>query len=133
MLNKPLKPRLNAMKNRRQFTRVLFAIKAKLSLDEEQFETKIQDISLNGALLYCDCKGLSLAKKSGILSFQLDDSDAKITMKISVAHQETNELGVQCHAIDIDSASLLRRLVELNLSVDGQLHKELFQLTRRED
>ncbi|MGB1263279.1 MAG: PilZ domain-containing protein [Cognaticolwellia sp.] len=121
------------MQNRRKFTRVLFAINAKLTFDENQLAVKIHDISLNGALLSGDCKGLSLSKKTGILSFQLDDFGAKIIMKVVVAHQEDNDLGVQCLGIDIDSASLLRRLVELNLNVDEQLHKELFQLTRSKD
>jgi hypothetical protein len=121
------------MQNRRQFTRVLFSIKAELTLDEDQFDAKIHDISLNGALLYLDCKEQVLTRQLGLLSFQLDASDAKIIMNIAVVHQEGNEIGVQCNAIDIDSVSLLRRLIELNLGDDEQLHKELSQLTRTEN
>ncbi|MGB1200690.1 MAG: PilZ domain-containing protein [Cognaticolwellia aestuarii] len=121
------------MQNRRQFTRVLFSMQAKLSLSEEQFEVKVHDISLNGALLYFDCQGLTLTRQLGLLSFQLDNNDSAITMDIAVVYQEGNEIGVQCNAIDIDSVSLLRRLIELNLGDDEQLHKELSQLTRIED
>ena len=133
MLNIPLLSKLNSMQNRRQFTRVLFSIKAKLTVDEDQFDAKIYDISLNGALLYLDCRGLTLTRKLGFLSFQLADSDAEIVMSIAVVHQEGNEIGVQCNGIDIDSVSLLRRLIELNLGNDEQLHRELSQLTRSEE
>lgn len=122
------------MKNRRQFTRVLFSMTAKLTVDDSQFDVKIHDISLNGALLYFDCGEAILTRKIGLLSFQLDNSsDAEIVMNIAVVHQEANEIGVQCNAIDITSVSLLRRLIELNLGDDEQLHKELSQLTRPEN
>lgn len=130
MLNVRFFSKLNTMQNKRQFTRILFSMKAKLTVGEEQFDAKIHDISLNGALLYLDCKGLTLTRQLGLLSFQLDNSDAEIIMDIAVVHQEDNEVGVQCNAIDIDSVSLLRRLIELNLGDDEQLHKELSQLTR---
>ena len=54
-------------------------------------------------------------------------------MSIAVVHQEGHEIGVQCNGIDIDSVSLLRRLIELNLGNDEQLHRELSQLTRNEE
>jgi hypothetical protein len=37
---------------------------------------------------------------------------------------------LQCNAIDIDSVTHLRRLVELNLGNSEQLNKELSQLSR---
>lgn len=117
------------MQNRRQFSRVLCAIQAKLTLGENQFEVKIHDISLNGALIQLDCKGMTLTRQFGLLSFQLDNTDFEIEMNIAVVHQKNNEVGLQCNAIDIDSVSLLRRLIELNLGDDNQLHKELSQLT----
>ena len=39
------------MQNRRQFTRVLFSLQAILTIGEREFEAKILDISLNGALI----------------------------------------------------------------------------------
>lgn len=108
-------------------------MKAKLTVDEHQFDVKIHDISLNGALLYLNAKGLTLTRQLGLLAFQLDDSDAQIIMNIAIVHQDGDEVGVQCNGIDIDSVSLLRRLIELNLGDDEQLHKELSQLTRAED
>jgi len=118
------------MKNRRQFTRILFSIPAELVIEQQVFNVNIHDISLKGALLFTDTKGLFLEKKGGLLSLKLDDFGSKIIMKVTLIHQENNEIGVQCNDIDIDSVSLLRRLIELNLADDEQFHKELSQLTR---
>jgi hypothetical protein len=51
-------------------------------------------------------------------------------MDVAVVHIEDNETGLQCNAIDIDSISHLRRLIELNLGDSNQLNKELNQLSR---
>jgi hypothetical protein len=118
------------MKNRRQFTRILFSIPAELAIEQQVFNVNIHGISLKGASLFAETKGLFLEKKSGLLSLKLDDFGTKIVMKVTVAHQESHEIGVQCNGIDIDSASLLRRLIELNLADDKQFNKELSQLTR---
>lgn len=117
------------MQNRRQFTRILFSLQAELAIEQHVFNVKITDISLNGALLSLDTKGLTLKGMRGVLSFQLNDPDAKIVMNVTVAHQEVDVIGLRCNGIDIDSVSLLRRLIELNLADDEQFHKELSQLT----
>jgi hypothetical protein len=51
-------------------------------------------------------------------------------MNITVVHEEKDETGLQCNAIDIDSVTHLRRLVELNLGDSAQINKELSQLSR---
>lgn len=117
------------MENRRQFTRILFSIKAELEVEENCYPVSIQDISLNGALATYEDSTEALKHKLGVLTFKLNDSD-EITMHIAVVHTQKNEMGLRVNAIDIDSISLLRRMVELNLGDDEQLHKELSQLTR---
>ncbi|SEK69716.1 PilZ domain-containing protein [Colwellia chukchiensis] len=102
-----------------------------LTVNEQQYSAKIDDISLNGALLKLEGQAMPLTRQLGSLSSQLADSEAEIFMHIAVVHQKGNEIGVQCNAIDIESVSLLRRLIELNLGDDAQLHKELVQLNRQ--
>jgi hypothetical protein len=63
-----------------------------------------------------------------LLSLKLDDFGTKIVMKITVAHQESHEIGMRCNGID--SVSLLLRLIELNLADDKRFNKELSQLNR---
>ena len=117
--------------NRRQFSRVLFSIKATLTVEDDEFPVSIHDISLNGALIESPKPQDSLKGKLGTLSFNLGDESSAVMMHIAVVHETTNELGLQCNAIDIDSITQLRRLVELNLGDDSQLNKELSQLTSK--
>jgi hypothetical protein len=121
------------MENRRLFTRVLFSIKAMLEVEESEYPVSIHDISLNGALVNLPKIDHSLKGKLGLLSFSLLDDESKVEMNVAVVHEEQEEIGLQCNAIDIDSISHLRRLIELNLGDDGQINKELSQLTRSPD
>ena len=121
------------MENRRHFTRILFSIKATLEVEEETYPVSIHDISLNGALVSSPDCSHSLQGKLGILSFLLSDNESEVVMHIAIVHQEDEEIGLRCNAIDIDSISHLRRLVELNLGDESQLNKELSQLSRQRD
>jgi len=118
------------MENRRQFTRVLFSIKAELTVEEVTYPVSIHDISLNGALITAVQSEQPLKGKLGTLSFFLSDNESEVTMHIAVVHEHDDETGLQCNAIDIDSITHLRRLIELNLGDSDQLNKELSQLSR---
>ena len=118
------------MENRRQFTRILFSISAEIEIEEQTYPVSIHDISLNGALDTAIDSEISLKGKLGTLHFVLSDKESEVTMNIAVVHEEKDETGLQCNAIDIDSVTHLRRLVELNLGDSEQLNKELSQLSR---
>ena len=118
------------MQNRRQFSRILFSIKAILNVEEESYPVAIHDISLNGALITKANAEHSLKGKIGSLTFTLNEDSEAVEMHIAIVHEGEDEMGLQCNAIDIDSVTTLRRLVELNLGDDEQLNKELSQLTR---
>ncbi|NQY89672.1 MAG: PilZ domain-containing protein [Colwellia sp.] len=118
------------MENRRQFTRILFSIKAELTVESNIYPVSIHDISLNGALITAVQSEQPLKGKIGTLSFFLSDNESAVTMHIAVVHEQDDETGLQCNAIDIDSVTHLRRLIELNLGDSEQLNKELSQLSR---
>lgn len=118
------------MENRRQFTRILFSINAQLIVEDISYPVSIHDISLNGALITAVDSEQSLKGKFGTLSFFLSDNESEVNMHIAVVHENEDETGLQCNAIDIDSVTHLRRLVELNLGDSLQLDKELSQLSR---
>jgi len=118
------------MENRRQFTRILFSIQATLEVEEQTYPVSIHDISLNGALVTSTGSKTPLKGKFGTLSFLLSDGESEVAMHIAIVHEGEDETGLQCNAIDIDSVTHLRRLVELNLGDESQLNKELSQLSR---
>ena len=117
------------MQERRIFTRVLFSIEATLTINEIDYPVTLHDLSLSGALIKCAVDKPSLKNKTGLLHFSLDGSHSKVSMQVTIAHEKNNEIGLQCNSIDLDSISLLRRLVELNLGDSEQLNKELSQLS----
>ena len=105
------------MENRRQFTRILLSTQATLEVDEQLYPVSIQDISLNGALVTSpNCKQ-SIKGKLGTLNFLLNDGESEVTMNIAVVHEGQEEAGLQCNAIDIDSATHLKRTI-INKSLD---------------
>jgi hypothetical protein len=118
------------MENRRQFTRILFSIKAALNIEGTTYDVSLYDISLNGALVTVKNPEHELKGKAGTLGFSLSDDESKVIMHVAVVHENNDETGLRCNAIDIDSVTHLRRLIELNLADDAQLNKELSQLSR---
>ncbi len=118
------------MENRRLFTRILFSIEAELIIEDNTYPVSIHDISLNGALITAVNSEQSLKGKLGTLQFSLSGEELDVSMHIAVVHEHDDETGLQCNAIDIDSVTCLRRLIELNLGDSEQLNKELSQLSR---
>jgi len=118
------------IENRRQFTRILFSIKAELAVEDNSYPVSIHDISLNGALVTATGSEHPLKGKLGTLTFFLSDNISEVIMHVAIVHEQHDETGLQCNAIDIDSVTHLRRLVELNLGDNDQLNKELSQLSR---
>jgi len=124
------------MENRRKFSRILFSINAILEVEQRSYPVTIHDISLNGALVTMPNGACSLKNKLGLLYFDLVNGESIVEMHIAVVHEVNDqtglqcEVGLQCNGINIDSVTHLRRLVELNLGDESQLHKELSQLSR---
>lgn len=112
------------MNERRQFSRVLFDAKATLIQGDKKWETKIHDISLNGALTE-EPSSFNPDDKFLILDFSIPESDIELQMEAELVYRKNNQLGLQCVHIGIDSISHLRRMVELNLGQSTLLNREL--------
>ncbi len=116
------------MENRRRFTRVIFKRPALLIDGDQSYTCQLLDLSLNGALTSTPAnfdvrKGMVL-----ILRFRLADSDIDISMETEVTHIEADHIGLKCLLMDLDSATHLKRLIELNVGDDALLHRELAEL-----
>lgn len=120
------------MENRRQFTRILFSLKAELEVEDKVYPVSLHDISLNGALVTSPELDESLLRRLGVLTFQFETGET-VVMHVAIVHIHDHEVGLRVNAIDIDSITQLRRMVELNLGDESQLNKELYQLTREHD
>ncbi|GAA59547.1 hypothetical protein P20652_1410 [Pseudoalteromonas sp. BSi20652] len=116
------------MQNRRQFSRVLFSTDAEVIFNDHQYPCKLIDVSLHGALITkCDAfRGTT--NTNATLRFMLPQSEIEIKMEVLVCYVEADHIGLKCHHIDINSITYLKRLIELNLSDDELLHRELAML-----
>ena len=109
----------------RRFSRIDFEAPVKLECNGETWQSKLLDISLQGALIERpeDWKGEKGEKSN--LFITLPDSDIHIDMEVELAHLEDKCMGFHCLHIDLDSVTCLRRLVELNLGDEELLEREI--------
>jgi len=113
---------------RRRFTRIPFEAAVSVSNPSGKWSGKLLDISLNGVLI---SQPQNWHQKDGsqfLLEIHPADSVFRIRMEVTVSHQESQTIGLQCNHIDIDSISHLRRLVELNVGDENILNRELSAL-----
>ena len=116
------------MIERRRFFRVVYSTPAQLQQGEQVWSTTLLDLSLQGALLNRPANWTQQNNGLFTLSFTLADSDIEIRMEVESTHLDDQKLGVYCHHIDIDSASHLRRLIELNAGDTELLLREFAHL-----
>lgn len=121
------------MAERRKFSRVVYRTPATIRQNDKSWETKVLDLSLKGALLATPAGWESSNTDDYDLSFCLHDSDIELDMDLKLIQESDEYLRFQIDHIDIDSASHLKRLVELNVGNDDLLHREIAQLTDLKD
>lgn len=119
------------MTEHRRFTRVVFSAPATLVAlaGDEDWTAQLIDLSLKGALIK---KPAGWARNPGekfALSFKLVGTDIDIHMLVHKAHEHPDSIGFACDSIDLDSASHLRRLIELNVGSEELLHRDLEHLS----
>jgi hypothetical protein len=114
---------------RRRFSRIIYQTPALIFQGARRVATKVQDLSLHGALLsVSDTSELDIRQPIHI-EISLPDSDIIIQMTAHIVDQVDQTLRVCIECIDVDSITHLRRLVELNVGNDILLHRELEQLS----
>lgn len=118
---------------RRRFSRVLFNAAATIHVGAGEHACTIHDLSFRGALLHLD--DAPVAADAGVaagapccLELRLGDDNDLIRMEAVVAHVAGERLGIRCNAIDLDSISHLRRLVELNVGDEAVLQRDFAAL-----
>ena len=111
------------MAERRHFTRIFYLTAAKLTQGVHQWRTQLVDVSLQGALLIRPEDWVGSDDKEYEICFMLGGSDIEIKMQVELTHEASKKLGFYCHHIDIDSATHLKRMIELNVGDEiGRAH-----------
>ncbi len=113
---------------KRRHQRLAFAGDAKLVMGDRESTVGVLDLSLKGALIRAAAPTPIVVGGDCLLQLLLDDSGDQICMQCTIAHSEGDRLGLGVVAIDVDSITHLRRLIELNLADDDLLQRELSAL-----
>jgi hypothetical protein len=111
----------------RNFQRVPFDAETRVSQGDKSWAVELIDVSLNG-ILFKQPSDWSIHPGQPLnIHMHLGDN-SHIDMKAQLAHNTKTEVGCQCLHIDLDSITLLKRLIELNLGSDEFLERELSAL-----
>lgn len=114
------------MEAARRYYRMVYATPAQLIQGDDSWDTKLLDLSLQGAMVEIPQNWGGQEGEDYHLRFSLAESDVVIEMDVILKKIHANKgLGLQCHHIDIDSATHLKRMIELNVGDDDELHREL--------
>lgn len=113
---------------KRKFHRISFDAPCELHALERVWTTEVLDISLKGVLVKRpEGWDVPLSQPCEVV-IHLDDGQAAIVMAVELKHLEADWLGFKCQYIDLDSATHLKRLVELNLGDQVLLEREFARL-----
>lgn len=112
--------------DRRHFQRIPLERRATLHATGASYRCEVADVSLKGALLVPSGDWHGETGDKVAVDILLDPpGEATIHMQGRIAHVDQGQIGIECHQMDLDSATLLRRLVELNLADPDLLEREL--------
>lgn len=112
----------------RQFNRIAFDAPVTVYGNGNEWQSKLVDISLKGALIQRPDNWNPGNIHDFTLSIQLADNELEINMEVTLAHTEEEQLGFHCRHIDLDSITTLKRLVELNLGDEQLLNRDFENL-----
>lgn len=113
---------------KRKFQRISFDAPCELHALECVWTTEVLDISLKGVLVKRPEGWDAPLSQPCEVIIHLDDQQSGIVMAVELKHVEAHRLGFECQYIDLESATHLKRLVELNLGDSVLLEREFAHL-----
>lgn len=113
--------------DRRRFRRIAFDARTTIAQHDWNWPVQLVDLSLKGLLVQRPDDWPGNRAEPFDVDIRLDPQ-SHIKMQVKLAHDDHGQLGFVCEHIDVDSISHLRRLIELNLGDEEELHRELAAL-----
>ncbi|AFG36327.1 PilZ domain-containing protein [Spirochaeta africana] len=119
--------------DRRRFTRLPFHSSGTISTAAVRIPFALEDISLKGALVRLspeDTRALEALPEDTGLQFDLElpAAEQDIQATAVIAHRQDLSIGLEFTMIDIDSITMLRRLLELNSGDPDSVDREIREL-----
>ena len=109
----------------RRFTRIAFTATVTVRATSSPWTCELLDISLKGMLVSMPPDRRLTIGDPVTIELRLDAGAAGIQVQAVTRHLEPGRAGFEIRHLDVDSAAHLRKLIELNLGDDAQLHREL--------
>ncbi|GAB6088645.1 PilZ domain-containing protein [Spirochaeta dissipatitropha] len=117
--------------NRRRFTRLSFEAQGTISHGNDTVNFDLTDISLKGASIHVpDSQAAARVMNFRDLELRLHlpGNGPDVEAMAVPVHKSGNDFGLEFTLIDIDSITLLRRLLELNTGSPEMVESELRKL-----
>jgi len=128
---------MSNFKEQRHFSRIPFDADVRITdlQGGSTHSAQLLDISLKGALTTQPDASIAEIRRAYQLEMLLTASgrDVKLQMEASIAHMEDGRIGFQYQNMDLDTATHLHRLVELNLGDEKLMERELAELAKFND
>tara|TARA_R110002167_G_scaffold2226_6_gene11402 strand:+ start:5335 stop:5706 length:372 start_codon:yes stop_codon:yes gene_type:complete len=115
--------------NQRRYTRVPFLRRVQIETRGQRMEVQCLDLSLRGVLLARPMESNWALEQHIQFVLTLGDQN-QIVMDCSVAHIDDDVVGCACDSLGLESLTLLRRVLELNLPEPSHVQRELAELIR---
>ena len=112
-------------KGNRRFERTDFHVNGFISCGDEECPVSVINISLKGILVSTDCEACRKIGKTYPLRICLPHSDISIITESRLMHEEDGHYGFCFDSIEADGMIHLRRLLELNISSEDEIVREL--------
>jgi c-di-GMP-binding flagellar brake protein YcgR len=123
---------MSSFTEKRRFTRIPFEAETRITNPETSASCSVQllDISLKGALTTLPPSLHMQIGNTYLLELLLaaTDTEIKLQMEASLVHVQDEHIGFQYQNIDLDTATHLHRLIELNLGDEKLMERELAEL-----
>ena len=111
--------------DKRQFNRIAFDAPVTIHSDDGDWGSSLIDISLKGVLVTSPENWNHSDNDEFDINVELEGHNSIINMDVKQVHKTDESLGLQCTSIDLESISILKRLVELNLGDEQILEREI--------
>ena len=121
-------------KEQRHFTRIPFDAKIHIlqTANDQHWNGTLLDVSFNGALVSrADDWPVKIGDHIQLELLLGEEPDTHLHMDTTVAHIEDDRVGLHCTQMDLDTATHLHRLLELNLGDPELLKRELSELIQQ--
>lgn len=118
---------MTTVDDRRRFTRIHFDAECEVRTARATCIMQLEDVSMRGVLLQTSSEtGLTLGDEVEINIYLAND--VLIRIRAELRHIDAQRYGFFAREMDLESASHLRRLLELNLGEEALIERELEHL-----